>query len=259
MELKFRTLRADEIECRVGSTNKEKTGFSLLLYKTARTDAEILDETVGAWNWQKKFYQVKNTMVCSVGIYNENRKEWIWKDDGGDDQTETEQIKAELSDSFKRASGGSSWGIGRELYYAPFIWVKVTENNNFKGCSYSVKEIGYNAKREITQLTIINDETKEIVYSYPKNAKVSQNVPKEPKTSVNNLIDNSLQHEDTITQEDLNTIEAYLLTIKGNDMKTHAFNEYLINTFNVYSAKNLNFADGRKVAEFCRKKLANGK
>ena len=88
--LEFRNARADELELRVGSTNDK--GFSLLIYKTARTDANILDETVGAFNWQKKFYQVKNTMICEIGIYNEERKEWVWKGDAGD-ESNTEAIK----------------------------------------------------------------------------------------------------------------------------------------------------------------------
>ena len=249
-KLDFRTLKAEEIECRVGQVKKDGTGFSLLLYKTARTDAEILDETVGAWNWQKRFYQVKNTMVCSVGIYNEERKEWIWKDDGGD-ESETEAIKGELSDSFKRASGGSSWGIGRELYYSPFIWIKTNESNQPKGVSYSVKEIDYNSKREIVKLTILNDNTGEIVYSYPKGAKVSQNGAKQQK----NDIREDLQAPDTIREEDLKQIELYLATIKGNQMKEYAFNEYLTKTYNVYHADKLNFQQGRTVAEFCKKKL----
>ena len=255
MELKFRTLRADEIECRVGQVFKDK-GFSLLLYKNARVDMALLDEQVGVGKWQREHKILGDDIYCRVGIWNDELKQFVWYEDAGSSGG-IEKEKSKASDSFKRAC--VNVGIGRELYSAPFIYIPITEDNKKEGVDYSVKEIAYNNKREINKLTIVNDKTGEIVYSYPKNAKVSQNVPKEPKTSVNDLIDNSLQHEDTITQEDLNTIEAYLLTIKGNDMKTHAFNEYLINTFNVYSAKNLNFADGRKVAEFCRKKLANGK
>lgn len=40
----IRLLRADEIECRVGTINER--GLSLLLYKDARVDQKILDE---AW------------------------------------------------------------------------------------------------------------------------------------------------------------------------------------------------------------------
>ena len=99
-QINFRPLTANEIECRVGNVAKSGSGFFLLLYKNARVDQTILDETFGAWNWQSKYYQVKNTMVCSVGVYNEKRSEWIWKDNGGDDDYQAEQVKAELS-SFK--------------------------------------------------------------------------------------------------------------------------------------------------------------
>jgi len=250
MELKFRTLKADEIECRVGQVKKDGTGFSLLLYKTARTDAEILDETVGAWNWQKRFYQVKNTMVCSVGIYNEERKEWIWKDDGGD-ESDTEAIKGELSDSFKRASGGSSWGIGRELYYSPFIWIKTTEQNQPKGVSYSVKEIDYNSKKEITRLTILNDNTGEIVYSYPKNVKVSQNVPKAPKNDIPS-------DKGTIAPNDLAIIDAYLTTISGNENKRKSFFNWIEKMYGTSVPANLSYQDGRAVADTVKGKIVNG-
>ena len=42
----FRDLKADEIELRVASINDK--GLALLLYKDARCDMNILDETVGS-------------------------------------------------------------------------------------------------------------------------------------------------------------------------------------------------------------------
>ena len=178
-ELKFRTLNANEIECRVGNTIKKKDqygkvvkdqygkeeidAFYLLLYKNARVDQAILDETVGQFNWQSRYYQVKNTMVCSVSIWNKERKEWISKDNGGDDDSQMEQVKAELSDSFKRAC--FNWGIGRELYYSPKIYIKCDANNDEKS-RYSVKVIEYDDKKRITRLAIINDKTKEVVFLY---------------------------------------------------------------------------------------------
>ena len=178
-KLNFRTLTANEIEARVGNTVKKKDqsgkvmkdqygndviqAFFLLLYKNARVDQIILDETVGAFNWQSKYYQVKNTMVCSVGIWNEDKKEWVWKDNGGDDDTQMEQVKAELSDAFKRAC--FNWGIGRELYYSPKIYIEATKDNTPNG-RYSVKIIEYSEKKRITKLVIINDKTKEVVFSY---------------------------------------------------------------------------------------------
>lgn len=189
--ISFRNIKANEIDLRVGSTNKDNNGFSLLLYKDARVDANILDETVGAENWQCKYYQVKNTMVCSVGIninYADKNKEplWIWKDDGGDDDYQAEKVKAELSDSFKRAC--FRWNIGRRnLYSSPFIWIKV-DTNNTKTSHYEVSHIAYDENNEIKELVIINSKTKEQVFCYgatvkKANAKIKQNENEEPKVN----------------------------------------------------------------------------
>lgn len=179
-KLVFRTLRADEIEVRIGQNNKDKTAFSLLLYKTARTDAEVLDETVGAWNWQKKFYQVKNTMFCSIGIKDTDTGEFIWKDDCGDDDFQTEQIKGEASDSFKRA--GFAWGIGRELYFGPKITIWVNSGNK-ETDRYSVKEVEFDKNKTMTKLTIVNDYSGEVAYSYVQGQKVAQTSEKPPKST----------------------------------------------------------------------------
>jgi hypothetical protein len=120
---KFRDLRADEIECRVQQV-KDK-GLVLLLYKDARVDMNILDETVGSANWQNKFYEHKGILFCSLGI-NTNYEipgspdRWVWKDDAGV-ESNTEAEKGNASDARKRA--GFAWGIGRELYSAPFTWI----------------------------------------------------------------------------------------------------------------------------------------
>ena len=128
---KFRDLRADEIECRVQSV--KQNGLVLLLYKDARVDMNILDETVGAENWQREHYECKGNLFCRVGI-NQSRTfhdatrnldfvtahEWVWKSDCGT-ESNTEAQKGEASDSFKRAC--FNWGIGRELYTAPFTWI----------------------------------------------------------------------------------------------------------------------------------------
>lgn len=118
--IEFRNLRADEIEVRVNtvSGNSKSPGCSLLLYKNARCDMNILDETVGPENWQRKHYECKGNLFCSVGI--KCGDEWVWKDDCGT-ESYTEKEKGEASDSFKRAC--FNWGIGRELYTAPFIWI----------------------------------------------------------------------------------------------------------------------------------------
>ena len=116
--MKFRDLRANEIDARVGQIGE---GYcTLLLYKDARVDMDILDETVGKDNWQRKHYEVKGNLYCSVGI-NTLDNGWVWKDDCGT-ESNTEKEKGESSDSFKRAC--VNWGIGRELYTAPQIYIK---------------------------------------------------------------------------------------------------------------------------------------
>ena len=102
--MEFRNLKAEEIEVRVSRCNN--WGVDLLLYKTARVDADILDETVGPDNWQCKFYEHKGTMFCSLGIRiqrEDGTTEWVWKDDAGS-PSNMESVKGEASDAFKRAA-----------------------------------------------------------------------------------------------------------------------------------------------------------
>ena len=80
----------------------------------------------------------------------------------------TEKEKSQASDSFKRAC--FNWGIGRELYSAPFIWIpagkasiRVKEGEDRKKRYYcndrfSVISIAYNNDREISALVINNDK-----------------------------------------------------------------------------------------------------
>ena len=159
---KFRDLRADEIECRVQSV--KNNGLVLLLYKDARVDMNILDEAVGSQNWQREHYECKGNLFCRVGINetdpNSLRKEWVWKSDCGT-ESNTEAQKGEASDSFKRAC--FNWGIGRELYTAPFIWIPADKCNINNGKCYDkfiVEKIAIENKR-ITGLAIYNT-TKEI-------------------------------------------------------------------------------------------------
>ena len=158
--IKFRDLKANEINVRIAmvkDTEKSK-GVSLLLYKDARCDANILDETVGNGSWSDRFYECKGNLYCSIGIKCGN--EWVWKDDCGS-ESYTEKEKGEASDAFKRA--GFKWGIGRELYTAPFIWIKATDCNIKDGkChdAFYVKHIKIENKK-ITELVIFNDKKKQ--------------------------------------------------------------------------------------------------
>ena len=119
-KLEFRMLRADEIECRVGTLGDN--GCSLLMYKDARVDMRLLDEVVGAMNWRRTHELINGNLFCSVEIYNEKINEWVRKQDVGV-ESNTEKEKGQASDAFKRAC--FNWGIGRELYTCPFVWVNL--------------------------------------------------------------------------------------------------------------------------------------
>lgn len=155
---KFRDLREDEIECRVQSV--KQNGLVLLLYKDARVDMNILDETVGSANWQREHYECKGNLFCRVGIdvnaiHEVAEPRWVFKSDCGT-ESNTEAQKGEASDSFKRAC--FNWGIGRELYTAPFTWIPADKCNITNGKCYDkfVVEKIVIENKQITALAIWN-------------------------------------------------------------------------------------------------------
>lgn len=157
MEYMFRDLKANEIDVRIASVNDK--GVILLLYKDARVDQNILDETVGQMNWQRDHKELKGNIYCGISIYDSTSKQWITKWDCGKESF-TEAEKGEASDSFKRA--GFNWGIGRELYTSPFICISadkcnIKENKGKKACydKFVVEAIEIKNK-EITGLAIKN-------------------------------------------------------------------------------------------------------
>lgn len=159
----FRDLRADEIECRVARVTEY--GVSLLLYKDARCDQNILDETVGAMNWQR--CHTRDNANCIVSLWDDRKQQWISKEDTGT-ESNTEKEKGLASDSFKRAC--FNWGIGRELYTAPTIKVNpgdatIKEQKGVLKCfdTFAVQKIVIEKKR-IVALAIKNLTTKKTCY-----------------------------------------------------------------------------------------------
>ncbi|MCM1224287.1 MAG: hypothetical protein NC548_58525, partial [Lachnospiraceae bacterium] len=134
---------------------------SLLLYKDARVDQRILDETFGSFGWKRSHQSIDGNLYCTVEIRDGATGEWIAKQDVGT-TGQAEKEKSQASDSFKRAC--FNWGIGRELYSAPFIWIPATEAEVYRRnekeeryyCNehFSVSSITYNDAREIDTLTI---------------------------------------------------------------------------------------------------------
>jgi hypothetical protein len=162
--MEFRTLRADEIDCRIATVSEK--GVSLLLYKDARCDMNILDETVGMMNWQRE--HLRDNANCRVLIWDAEKNQWIGKEDTGTESF-TEKEKGQASDSFKRAC--FNWGIGRELYTAPFIWInnldcKIIDKNGKKTCydKFEVEQIIYEDKK-IVALSIRNKISGKRVYT----------------------------------------------------------------------------------------------
>lgn len=162
--IQFRDLKADEIDVRIQST--KETGLVLLLYKDARVDMNILDETVGAENWQRTHELINGNLFCNIGI-KVNGGEWVWKQDVGT-ESNTEKEKGQASDSFKRA--GFNWGIGRELYTSPFIWVGADKCNIKNGKCYDAFEVEAIRieNKQITGLSIINSKTRQRVFVWKK-------------------------------------------------------------------------------------------
>lgn len=158
-KLNFRTLNADEIDCRVGTVTDK--GVSLLMYKDARVDMRLLDEVVGPMNWKREHELINGNLFCTVSIRDE-KGEWVSKQDVGV-ESNTEKEKGQASDAFKRAC--FNWGIGRELYTCPFVWITLSESDWRVGTNgkkqpktrFFVKDIQY-TDGKVTNLVIVDEK-----------------------------------------------------------------------------------------------------
>lgn len=147
-------LTANDVECRIKKITNE--GAVLLLYKTARVDMRILDEVYGSMNWQRHHEVINDNLFCTISIWDSEKSQWVSKQDVGT-ESNAEAEKGQASDAFKRA--GFAWGIGRELYDAPFIWIsgKVSKYDRFH-----VTDIQYDREKQaFTRLVIFDDKGKE--------------------------------------------------------------------------------------------------
>lgn len=188
----IRLLKANEIDVRVQMVNQNY--ISVLLYKDARVDMKILDETFGPMNWQRHHDVINNNLFCTVSIYDEDKKQWISKQDVGI-PSYTQAEKGEASDSFKRAC--INIGIGRELYSAPGIFItpqqgEVTQNKNKyqTRSKFYVKEIEYDNEREIAYLVIVDGKGNQR-YSWGRKTQANPTVAnnKPVNTPNNNVIE----------------------------------------------------------------------
>ena len=178
MEYMFRDLTADEVECRIGML--KQNGLTLLLYKDARCDMNILDETMGAMNWKKSY--TRDNANCIVSIWDNEKKEWISKEDTGT-ESNTEKEKGIASDSFKRSC--VNWGIGRELYTSPFIWIPSAKCNIKDGKCYDKFEVTHLVveNKKIVELKIANTTLGIECFNWNKNGQIRQENAKDEKVS----------------------------------------------------------------------------
>ncbi len=174
--IKFPLLQSSDIEVKVKQVTK--TGALLLLYKTARTDAKILDDVLGPMNWTDSYSTIGDILYCKIGIREKEDQDFVYKVDCGieSDQDDDNRFKAQASDAFKRCC--TKIGIGRELYSSPKIWANVATVQKGekwvledKTASYYVSKIEYDNKGNIRDLEIRNEKTQNVVYSMTQTRK----------------------------------------------------------------------------------------
>lgn len=176
---KKRLLKAEEIECRVGQQTKDKSKYSVLLYKTARTDMDILDEVFGVDNWQVDYSMIGQMLFCTISVWSDVRGCWIRKSSNGTEGN-IEADKSKASDAYKRA--GFMVGIGRELYSAPRIWL----DKEVDQYSLNVESISYDVNDKICDLVISGkvdgQKGRVTVYSFHSGKAETVETPKAEKT-----------------------------------------------------------------------------
>ena len=244
--MKFRALRADEIDCRIQSLSENKNGVGavVLLYKDARVDMNILDETVGATNWKRSHELIGDRLYCTISIRDENG-EWVSKQDVGT-ESNTEKEKGQASDSFKRA--GFNWGIGRELYSAPFIYIKLRNDEVFKDkngklktySKFKVFDIKYDENKNISLLVIGDNDDERFFYGgktiynqkqrrEPQNKPMILDAQSNTESAVNTMLINEIVQLANASGIDTNKLSDYVKTTFNKPnckaLDTHELNQ----------------------------------
>ena len=244
--MKFRKLKASEIDARVATVTEK--GCSLLLYKDARVDQNILDESVGCLNWQRSHQLIGDRLYCTVSVWDEEKKQWISKQDVGT-ESYTEKEKGQASDSFKRAC--FNLGIGRELYTAPFIWIPTNKVELVqKGDKYTtydrfeIEDIGYDKAGNINRLVIRNTKRNMIAFQMGEAKSEEEKAQKSfDKTA-----------EAKITAVQVKSLEE---TIKKNpDLLSE---QGLCKKFGIKTLKDMTLLNLREVIEYLDKQKNGGK
>ena len=201
--IRFRTLKADEVEVRPQSIKNGKA--NMLLYIDSRCVTNLLDETVGCFNWQSEFYEVNGQTIGKLGIWDAEKEQWVWKSDVGT-ESNIEAEKGLISDTYKRLL--SRWGVC-ELYSSPKIQI---DDDGYGNTGYKVTEIEYDENRKITHLVIANRFNKE-VFRWEKGS-VEQPTQHKPK-SYTQTQQNDLEWKDE-TKDNLTVLTDYCSQVTAN-------------------------------------------
>lgn len=200
--IRFRTLKADEVEVRPQSIKNGKA--NMLLYIDSRCVTNLLDETVGCFNWQSEFYEVNGQTIGKLGIWDAEKEQWVWKSDVGT-ESNIEAEKGLISDTYKRLL--SRWGVC-ELYSSPKIQI---EDDGYGNTGYKVTEIEYDENRKITHLVIANRFNKEVFRWEKGSEQPTQYKPK----SYTQTQQNDLEWKDE-TKDNLTVLTDYCSQVTAN-------------------------------------------
>ena len=163
-------LTASDVDLRVAQLIQTKNGTyaNLLVYKNARVDMKILDEVFGPMNWARSHSVIDGRLFCTVSVWDEVKEQWVSKQDVGV-PSNAEATKGEASDAFKRAC--FNLGIGRELYSAPDIRIKLNDDevlvgNNGKPKTYAkfyvADDMQYDKEQNrFTRFTVLDKDGRE--------------------------------------------------------------------------------------------------
>lgn len=242
MEYLFRTLKADEIDCRISQI--DKGWCSLLLYKDARVDMDILDETLGVMNWKKDYQLIDGQLFCSISIWDENKQQWISKQDVGVESFSQEE-KGRASDAQKRSA--FCFGIGRELYTAPSIFIYPKKEITYKYNGKQVEEFYENKDGKYTTKTRFYVD----YIDYDENRKIKDLLIRDNK--------NNIRFEELSKETEKSRNKKLLLLkdlIEKNEDKDDKFNrEDLYKYFGASIDAQLKWDDLDKAIELLKKKL----
>lgn len=111
-------LGPDEVTWKIQSFTK--TGNTIVVpYIDNRAVLDRFDECFGQVGWKNELKSLDGGFVCGISV--KVGEEWITKYDGAS-LTSIEPVKGGISDSMKRA--GNQWGLGRDLYSYPRVFVE---------------------------------------------------------------------------------------------------------------------------------------